>query len=144
MDGVAGLDLGNLRRGSDRRHDRGDVRRRRGCRGRQGHLDGNDQDLAGLDIGRAMNLIRLGDLGNRNLLIKLQHPKSELLEDNVGGHQLGERSRIAPAVGVSRIEYLAGLGVDDNGRGFRGKSRCHIGGDNRHRERGDHDCLEEE
>ena len=64
-------------------------------------------------------LLRGGVLGDRNLRAKRHCALVELFEQEVERHHLGDRSRMAQSVFISRVERPAAVGVDDD----RGKRR---------------------
>ncbi len=73
-------------------------------------LDGHR--LAELDEG-ARALRAPGVLAHHDGLIQLERPRGELLEDDVGRHQLGEARRLHAGVGVQGRQRLVGAEVDD-------------------------------
>ena len=64
-------------------------------------------------------LLRGGVFGDRNLRMERHCALVELFEQEVERHHLGDRSRMAQSVFISRVERPAAVGVDDN----RGKRR---------------------
>ena len=58
--------------------------------------------------------LRPGELGDRQRLLERQLLVAQRLEDDVGGHQLGQRRRVGRGVGVALGERLARRQVEDD------------------------------
>jgi hypothetical protein len=98
---------------------------RQGFCDHRGHVVGRlgDQDLGGVlgadglsgpeaDLGRRA----AGGMGrHREPGVAGDAPRLDVFEQEVEGHDLAERSRIAGGIGVARKHHLAALGIDDDG-----------------------------
>ena len=115
------------------------VVRRLGDHRQDGGLDGDRATRADTELRRRLG----GGLGReRNLAVLAELAFGEGFEGQVERHHLGEGRGITASVGFRRIQNLAGLSVDDDGRLPRRPGGCATGDDKRHSQRKDHHLSE--